>query len=60
MLTKNEPYREPAAASLTEKQTVTALKRPVKKLRRLSCEVELKPLNSMSQLAVAVQPQPIF
>jgi transposase len=48
MLTKNEPYHEPAATSLTEKQKATALKRSVKKLKSLGYAVELKPLPSMS------------
>jgi len=48
MLTHNEPYREPAAAVLTEKQKATALKRSVKKLKSLGYAVELKPLSSMS------------
>lgn len=48
MLTKNEPYREPAAIALTERQKATALKRSVKKLKSLGYEVELRPLTRMA------------
>jgi transposase len=50
MLTKNEPYREPAATSLSEKQKANALKRSVKKLKSLGYEVELRPVASMAPM----------
>lgn len=48
MLTKNELYREPAPATLTEKQKAKAVKRSVKKLKSLGYAVDLKPLASMA------------
>ena len=50
MLTKNEPYREPAAATLSEKQKAKAVKRTVKKLKSLGYEVELKPALSLAPI----------
>ncbi len=47
MLAKNEPYREPAVATLTEKQKAKVVKRSVKKLKNLGYEVDLKPLLSV-------------
>jgi transposase len=51
MLTQNEPYREPAATSLSEKQKANALKRSVKKLKSLGYEVELRPLVSVAPIS---------
>jgi len=50
MLTRNEPYREPAAATLSEKQKAKAVKRSVKKLTSLGYEVDLKPLASIAPM----------
>jgi transposase len=51
MLTKNEPYREPAAATLSEKQKAKAVKRSVKKLKSLGYEVDLKPVILLAPIA---------